>query len=136
MLHQTLSYEVDGRALISDLYRSGTGACPGILLFPDIRGLRPWLRDQAAGLAAQGYAVLACDLHGGGAMLSDGDAIAGRLAEFRQEPGTMERLARASLNIFADHVRCTALGALGYCIGGTIALEMARQDDSGRECVV
>ena len=63
-----LTYEVDGVEMCSRFYSDDalTGDLPGVLVYPDARGLDDVCRDGARRLAQEGYRALACDLYGGG----------------------------------------------------------------------
>src|SRR3546814_12626875 len=47
------------------------GRRPAVLVFPEAPGLGNPAKWRAAQLAAKGYVALACDLHGGGTLLTD-----------------------------------------------------------------
>src|SRR5580698_10306860 len=60
---QVLEKDVDvpmssGVADSALFYPTGKGSWPGVLIWPDILGLRPVFRDMGRRLAAQGYVVL------------------------------------------------------------------------------
>src|SRR5450755_3300479 len=48
----------DGSSEAALIHPKGKGPWPGVILFVDIFGLRPTMRDMAKRLAASGYAVL------------------------------------------------------------------------------
>jgi dienelactone hydrolase len=78
-------------------------------------------------LAGLGYAAFALDYHGEGKVLEP-DAMMGRLGTLMGDPDKTRELARAGLAILLaqDEVDPTRVAAIGYCFGGTMALELAR----------
>ena len=69
---RTLNYTADGLSMASELFVSeGTGPRPAVLVFPEIFGISHHARSRAEQLAGLGYAALVCDIHGGGALMSD-----------------------------------------------------------------
>ena len=128
MIEETVTYSVDGKSLDSTVYRQdkdSRGA--GILVFPDILGLGEHARERAWRLAELGYVVLAMDLHGDGQILDAPTALA-ELEIFYADPGVALRRAEASLAMLCQQhgVDSDRIGAVGFCYGGTLALEMAR----------
>ncbi|HKX79004.1 MAG TPA: dienelactone hydrolase family protein [Novosphingobium sp.] len=124
---ETLNYQAD-TAMVGTLYLpDGAGPAPGVLLFPDIFGLGDHARERAMRLAEQGHVVLAADFHGNGEVLSADRAMA-ELESFYARPSTPCDRGRAALAALAGRAEVdeTRLAAIGYCYGGTLALELAR----------
>ena len=73
MHSEILSYEADGLQMESHLYigDSHRGRRPGVLVFPEAFGLGDHAKSKAKRLAEAGYVALACDIHGGGTILTD-----------------------------------------------------------------
>ena len=103
-------------------------AGPAIVLFPDARGVGAHAIECAGRLATLGYPTLVADLYGEGLQARD-MAQAGELMRgLRADVDRWRARARASLDALSgqegvDHSR---LAALGYCFGGSTALELAR----------
>ena len=130
MKNEVLSYETDGLTMRSQFYadEEKSGARPDILVFPEIFGLSDHARKQAERLASLGFATLACDLHGEGRLLAGLEEAREVMAPLRENPQRIRDRARASLDALASRpeVDGSRLAAIGYCFGGSIALELAR----------
>ena len=128
MIERILTCQVDGKELIHTLYRPDTAAAvPGVLVFPDILGIGDHARERARRIADLGYAALAFDLHGDGKAVDVPTALA-QLQQFYAHPqGPLSR-AQAALQLLCEQsaVDADRLAAIGFCYGGTLALEMMR----------
>jgi dienelactone hydrolase len=125
-----LTYDADGARMIGFLARdeARSGARPAVLIAPEAPGLDDYNRERCRRLAAVGYVALAIDFHGGGAVLSNRAEMMQRIQAFMAEPLRIRARAEAALAALraeadVDAARCAAIG---YCFGGTIALELAR----------
>ncbi|MCM2393771.1 dienelactone hydrolase family protein [Streptomyces albipurpureus] len=101
---------------------------PGVLVASDAFGLGDQARERAQLLSRLGYPALALDMYGDGrqaASLPEGIAL---VDELKKDPETLRRRARAGLSALAaqPQVDGARLGAIGFCFGGTVALELAR----------
>lgn len=135
---ETLSYEVNGKAMASRLYipDSEGGNAPGVLIFPEIFGLGEHVFNRAERLVALGYVVLACDYAGGGAQLAYGEGIA-LAKELMPDMDTVRARAAAGLQALSQckYVDPKKIAAIGYCFGGQMALELARAGAEIAACV-
>ena len=128
MIEESLAYQVDGKPHISTVYRRDLAtASPGVLVFSDIIGIGEHARERACRLAELGYVALAMDLHGKGQAL-DAPAALAELDRFYADPGITLRRAAASMKMLCEQPNVDAgrIAAIGFCYGGTLALEMAR----------
>lgn len=102
---------------------------PGILVVHEWWGHNEYARSRARELAALGYTALAVDMYGEGKQAAHpGDA--GKFSgELRQNMPLAEERFRAALHLLRDQptVESEQIGAIGYCFGGGIVLEMARR---------
>jgi dienelactone hydrolase len=105
------------------------GVAPGMLVLPEWWGINDFSREQARRLARQGYSTLTVDIYGGGAG-SDDPAKAKELATpFYQDRGRFVAAVDAGREALVRHanvVNPERIGAIGFCFGGTAALEAAR----------
>lgn len=125
---ETLSYSADV-SLIGTLCapeRAEPG--PAVLVFSDIFGLGDHARERAARLAELGYVTLAADLHGNGRLLAM-EELGERLGAFYADPDVPCGRGIAALEQLRARpdVDSGRIGAIGFCYGGTLALEMARK---------
>ena len=127
---ETINYVADGLSMIGHLYaEDGTTAQrPGILVFPEAFGLGEHAKLRAERLAGLGYVALACDLHGGGQVLEDLGAVMGLIGPMRADPTSTRTRARGGFDTLLKQpgVDKARIGAIGFCFGGTMALELAR----------
>src|ERR1700731_4793364 len=103
------------------------GSRPGVLVCHEGPGLDEHAKGRAERLAGLGYAAFALDYHGDGKPLAR-DEMMGRLGALRGDPDRIRELGMAGLAVLlaeggADPAR---VAAIGYCFGGTVALELAR----------
>ena len=120
----------DGALRLSGLlvHDDGAGRRPGIVVFPDARGMGDHAIERARRLAALGFTVLVADLYGNGMSARD-LAHARELMGALQSDGSRWRgRAQAALDALAsrEDVDSARLAAVGFCFGGTTALELAR----------
>ena len=123
------TYEADGLLMQSHLYlEDGPSRRPGILVFPEALGLSQHAKNQAQRLAQLGYIALACDLHGEGKLFADFQALGSIIDNLRKEPAKIRARTKGGLDslVARPEVDPARVAAIGYCFGGTMALELAR----------
>jgi dienelactone hydrolase len=129
-LHTELIYEADGLRMVSHLFMDDTrpGPLPGVLVFPEAFGLGAHAKSRAEKLSALGYAALACDLHGEEKLIPDLDEVMPIIGALRDDVDRIRARALAGLHALTAHdqVDVFRIAAIGYCFGGTMALELAR----------
>jgi dienelactone hydrolase len=125
-----ITYEADGRTMIGTLaVPEGTGRVPGVLVCHEGPGLDDHARAIAARLAAElGYVAFALDYNGGGVWIGDRDVMMARIGELAADPDRTRGLGESGLDILRAEPRTDPdrLAAIGFCFGGTLALELAR----------
>jgi dienelactone hydrolase len=104
------------------------GKRPGILVVHEWLGLNDHAKKRAEMLAELGYVAFACDMYGKGVRAAgpqDGPKLS---APFKDDRKLMRARANAGLDVLRKHAKVdgTKLGAIGFCFGGTTALELAR----------
>ncbi len=126
---EDIEYTVGGTRMLGHLAIDDErpGSRPGVLVCHEGPGLDEHAKGRAERLAGLGYAAFALDYHGDGKPLGR-DEMMGRLGELMGEPDRIRELARAGLAILLaqDGVDAARVAAIGYCFGGTMALELAR----------
>jgi dienelactone hydrolase len=124
-----VDYEVDGTTMVGRLaLPDGDGPRPGVLLAHEGPGLDDYQRERAARFAELGYVAFALDYHGGGQVLMDRTVMNERLATLWERPELTRALGRAGLDVLIGEARTDAerVVAVGYCYGGAVVLELAR----------
>lgn len=101
---------------------------PGVLVMPGGFGLGTNAKRRAEMLANMGYVALAGDPYGGGVEIDDLEQVMQRVNALRDDPDTFRQRARVALDTLTTlpQVDDQRLAAIGYCLGGTFALELAR----------
>ncbi len=130
MKTETLEYS-DGPTILRGflaLDGRAAGTRPGILIMPQVWGLTDHERERARRLATLGYVALAADPYGNREPITsfeEGRKLAGPL---REDPSALRRRARVGLDALAAQpgVDPDRLAAIGFCVGGMFALELAR----------
>jgi dienelactone hydrolase len=107
---------------------SVNGARPGIVVFPDARGIGKHAVERACRLAALGFAVLVADLYGNGESARDTAHAWELMGSLRSDVTLWRRRAQAALDALSAQaiVDSAKLAAVGFCFGGSTALELAR----------
>ena len=104
------------------------GKRPGVLVIHEWWGLNDYARMRARQLAEMGYVALAADVYGKGRRAKTA-AQAGKLAgQFKSDRPLLRRRVQAGLAQLKAHklVDPGRVAAIGFCFGGTAALELAR----------
>lgn len=101
---------------------------PGILVVHEWMGLDDYVKSRADQLAKLGYVAFAPDIYGKGvrpATTDDAGKIAGK---FKSDRPLLRKRAMAGLDqlLAVPTVDKSRVAAIGYCFGGTTALELAR----------
>lgn len=101
---------------------------PGVLVMPEAFGLGTHAKGRAARLAALGYVALAGDPYGNGREVRDLQEAITLATALRADPAKFRQRARAALDKLASlpQVDSDRLAAIGYCMGGSFVLELAR----------
>ncbi len=123
-----IEYEADGLQAIGYLALSdGTDERPGVLVCHEGPGLDDHAKETAARLAERGYVAFALDYNGDGKPLPR-DQMMGRLGELMADPDRTRGLGAAGLDVLLaqDGADASRVAAIGFCFGGTLALELAR----------
>lgn len=102
----------------------GKGPFPAVIVIHEWWGLNDWARQQADRLARQGYVGLAVDLYRG--QVTDDREVAHELSRGLPADRALSdmRAAVAYLKTRPE-VRKDRIGAIGWCMGGGYALDLA-----------
>jgi dienelactone hydrolase len=104
------------------------GKRPGVLVVHEWMGHNPYVRKRAEQLARLGYVAFALDMYGKGVRAKDAKEAAGLAGKYKGDRKLMRDRAAAGLTVLRKHPAAdpARLAAIGYCFGGTVALELAR----------
>jgi dienelactone hydrolase len=130
------SYVVDGVCLTGFLADGSRGAkVPGILIAHEAPGITNQLKAKATMLAERGYLCFVLDMYGRANPSLDEAREQSRM--LMADAALLRRRARAALEVLAGHSHCDSsrLAAIGFCLGGIVALELAR-DRAPLRCAV
>jgi len=105
-----------------------TGKRPGILVMPEALGLGTHAKSRAERLAKLGYVALAGDPYGGGKEYASVQEAIKSATELMSDPAKTRSRGRAALDKLASlpQVDPNKLAEIGFCMGGTFGLELAR----------
>ncbi len=138
MHSETLTYQADGLTMQSRLFFEPSDAPrAGVLVFPEAFGLGPHAISRAERLAALGYVALACDLHGHGEVIDDLGHAIGLIKPLMEDPLRTRARTKGALTALTarTEVDTSRIAAIGFCFGGTMALELARSGADLRAAV-
>jgi len=101
---------------------------PGIVVFHEGVGLEEFAMGRARRLAELGYVALAADMFGERRQARNLQQVATLVGGLRSEPQRIRSRGRAALETLGalPQVDTTRLAAIGFCFGGSVALELAR----------
>ncbi len=133
---ETVSYKSGDETVHGVLYTpAGKGPFPAIIVIHEWWGLNDWVKEQATKLSDQGYVALAIDLY------------RGRVATTPEEAhelmrGVPEDRAKRDLHAAFEflasqpNVKKDRIAAIGWCMGGGYALDVALQEPTLRAVVI
>lgn len=124
---KSISYKSGDETVQAVLYRpNGNGPFPALIVIHEWWGLNDWVKEQASKLSDQGYIALAVDLYRGKVATTPDEAH-----EIMR--GVPEDRAKRDLNAAFEFlasqpdVKKNRIGAIGWCMGGGYALDVALQ---------
>jgi dienelactone hydrolase len=99
-----------------------------VLVFHEGLGLGDFAMARARKVAELGYVALAADMFGDRRQARNLQEVATLVGGLRNEPQTLRARGRAALATLAGlpQVDAGRLGAIGFCFGGSVVLELAR----------
>jgi dienelactone hydrolase len=107
---------------------NGAGKRPGVLVFHEGLGLGDFAMTRARMLAEMGYVAFAADMFGERRQARNLQEVATLVGGLRSQPETLRARARAALATLAalPQVDSSRRAAIGFCFGGSVVLELAR----------
>jgi carboxymethylenebutenolidase len=118
----------DGETLMGYLARPSDGeAAPAVIVIQEWWGLNDHIKDVARRFADEGFVALAPDLYHGAVATEPDEAR--KLAMELDTPAAVQEIQQAIAYLQAqEFVSSEKVGAVGYCMGGGLALQTALQD--------
>ena len=118
------------------LYLPSTpGPHPAIVVIHEWWGLNDWIKQQASSLASQGYVALAADLYRG-KVAADPETAHELMRGLPQDRGVRDLVAAANYLKGLKSVNPNRIGAVGWCMGGGFAAQLAVADPDFRAVAI
>jgi dienelactone hydrolase len=104
-----------------------TGKRPGVIVVHEFWGLNDYAKKRAEMLAQLGYAAMAVDMYGDGKATSHSKEASEMAGTVRANLKTWQGRAQAGMKLLQAQpmVDPTKIAAIGYCFGGSTALQLA-----------
>jgi carboxymethylenebutenolidase len=126
---RALLYQPTGR------FAQASGRHPGLIVIHEWWGLNDWVKQQAQQFAAQGYVTLAVDLYRG-KVATDSEMAHELMRGLPQDRGVHSLTAAAAWLAQQSGVDPHRIGAIGWCMGGGYAAQLAVADPSLNAVVI
>jgi carboxymethylenebutenolidase len=125
---KSVTYKSGDETVTGMLYEpAGNGPHPAIVVIHEWWGLNDWVKEQASKLADQGYVTLAVDLYRG-KVATNGDEAHELMRGVPEDRATRDLLAASNYLRSLKNVNSEKVGAIGWCMGGGYALDIAVND--------
>ncbi|MNK41822.1 Dienelactone hydrolase family protein [compost metagenome] len=133
-MHLTLAQKLksvayqDGAQKLNGLVTSNSGKkLPGVLILPAWKGIDDEAKNSAIELEKQGYIAFIADIYGEGNIPTDNASASKIAGTYKQDyKAYQKRIALALEELKKQGANPDKIAVIGYCFGGTGALETAR----------
>ncbi len=133
---QDVTFDSGGDAVHALLYLpSGNGPHPAIVVIHEWWGLVDWVKTQASELADQGYVALAVDLYRG-KTAPDPETAHELMRGLPQDRGVRDLRAAYAYLQTRKEVDAKRIGAVGWCMGGGYAAQLAIAEPNSRAVAI
>lgn len=107
---------------------ANAGKKPIVLIIPEWWGVTDYIKERAKQIAELGYFALVVDMYGGGKILSNPKEAGNEATKYYKNPQMAQERFDNALAIAKSYPQAdtSKIAAIGYCFGGTMALNMAR----------
>lgn len=130
IISQAFTYQIAGEEFEGYISRPAKldGRAPGVLVVHDWTGSGEFTQARAMNLAQRGYVAFAIDLYGKGKRAKNSTEAAALATPLYKDRALMRARGQAALAelVKRDDVDPKRIGAMGFCFGGSAALELAR----------
>ena len=124
------TYSIDGKEFIGYLSwnNSASEKRPGVLVFPEWWGLNDYIQKRTEQIAELGYIALGVDMYGAGKTVDNPEEAGSLMNAVLEDKQAIKSRVEAAYNVLKEHALSDSdrLGAIGYCFGGALVLNMAR----------
>ena len=107
----------------------GKGPFPALVVIHEWWGLNDWVKEQASKLADEGYVTLAVDLYRG-KIATTPDTAQQLMRDVSDERADQDLHMAVAFLKSQSEVKKDRIGAIGWCMGGGYALDVALQEPS------
>jgi dienelactone hydrolase len=130
--YQHAGTTLEGYLAFDDALVSAKKPAPGIVVCPEWWGTNDYPKSRAKQLAALGYVAFAIDMYGKGVVADTADMAQKLDQAVMGDVEYMRGRVKAGYDVLAarPEVDKKHMAVIGYCMGGTIALELARSGAS------
>ncbi len=122
-----VDYVHDGTPLQGFIAEPAGGGPRAVLIFHAWMGPGPYVQARARMLARLGYTAFAADVYGAGVRPSTFPEMRAEAAKYYDDLPLMRRRAQAGFDVLLERGFAPEdIVVIGYCFGGTVAIEHAR----------
>jgi carboxymethylenebutenolidase len=127
---ENVSFQSGSERVHGVLYRpQGAGSFPAIVIIHEWWGLNDWVKQQAQMFAEHGYVTLAVDLYRG-QVATDAEMAHELMRALPQDRGVTYLRSGVSYLKTLKYVKANRIGAAGWCMGGSFAMQLAVAEPS------
>ena len=131
-----VSFPSSGETVHAVLYRpAGTGPFPALVAIHEWWGLNDWVKQQAQMFAEHGYVTLAVDLYRG-QVATDPEMAHELMRALPQDRGVQYLQSAVAYLKNQKNVQTNHIGAVGWCMGGGFAMQLAIAEPSLRAVAI
>src|SRR6476660_4804062 len=127
---KTVSYKSGDETVQAVLYMpQGKGPFPALVVIHEWWGLNDWVKEQASKLSDEGYVTLAIDLYRG-KVATTADMAHELMRGVPDDRSDRDLHMAVEFLKSQPDVKKDKIGAIGWCMGGGYALDVALQEPS------
>jgi carboxymethylenebutenolidase len=132
---QNVTFASNGDEAYGYLSLPDSGSGPGLIVIQEWWGLTTHMAHTADRFAAEGYVALAPDLYGGATTHDEAEALQ-LLLEIPVDRAARDLRGAIDYLLSRDEVVGETIGVVGFCMGGSFALQLAVQEGAKVAAVV
>ena len=125
---EVIEYKVGNQTYQGYLaYDDANKKAPGVLVFHEWWGLNEYAKQRTEMLAKLGYVAFAADMYGDGKVATHPQNAGAMASEVRANLADWQKRATAALEVLKKRPQVDPqnVAAIGYCFGGSTALQLA-----------